>query len=207
MQPFSVEQIDFNKSNGLVPVVVQNVKTKDVLMLGYMNPLALEKTLEEKKLTFFSRSKNRLWTKGESSGNFLHLVSISLDCDNDTLLVLANPDGPTCHTGSTTCWGEPELKNPNQFVDDLEKLIEDRKQDQSGKSYIQSLYQAGTHKIAQKVGEEATELVIESLMDNDDLFLEEASDLYFHYLILLHDRGYSFGDVVNRLEERHKKTK
>ena len=195
--------IDFSKQNNLVPAIVQDASTKTVLMLGYMNQEALEKTKKEGIVTFFSRSKNRLWTKGETSNNFLKVVEILEDCDQDTLLIKAIPEGPTCHTGTDSCWGE---KNENSFgfLSKLEKVIEERKTQINNNSYIKSLYEKGTEKIAQKVGEEAVELVIEALGKNDELFLNEASDLLFHYLILLHNRGFALNDILKILEERQK---
>jgi len=198
-------KVDFNKNNdGLVPVVVQDANTKNVLMLGYMNAEALEKTNATKKVTFFSRSKQRLWTKGEESGNFLNLVSIKVDCDNDTLLVTANPKGPTCHTGTDTCWAE-ENDQEFGFISKLESTIEDRRTNATGeKSYVASLFEKGINKVAQKVGEEAVEVVIEAKDDNDELFLNESADLLFHYLMLLQAKGFKLNDVVNVLKGREK---
>ena len=195
--------IDFSKfENGLVPAIVQDAQTKTVLMLGYMNKEALTITQKTKKVTFFSRSKNRLWTKGEESGHFLTLVSVMADCDQDTLLILANPMGPTCHKGTDTCWGEANKPNYG-FISALEALIADRKKNPSEKSYVTSLFAKGINKIAQKVGEEAVETVIEAKDSNDDLFLNEGADLLFHWLILLQAKGYSLRDVVKILEQRH----
>ena len=195
--------IDFSKfENGLVPAIVQDAQTKTVLMLGYMNKEALTKTQKTKKVTFFSRSKNRLWTKGEESGHFLTLVSLMADCDQDTLLILANPMGPTCHKGTDTCWGETNKPNYG-FISALEALIADRKKNPSENSYVTSLFAKGINKIAQKVGEEAVETVIEAKDSNDDLFLNEGADLLFHWLILLQAKGYSLRDVVKILEQRH----
>lgn len=196
--------VNFNKNkDGLVPAIVQDVKTKKVLMLGYMNEEAFLKTQETKQVTFFSRSKQRLWTKGEESGNYLNLVAIKLDCDNDTLLVEATPSGPTCHKGSDTCWNEKN--DPSYgFISYLETIITDRKENASSKeSYIASLFEKGMNKIAQKVGEEAVEVVIEAKDNNDALFLNESADLLFHYLILLQAKGFQLQDVVNVLEKRH----
>lgn len=190
-------------SNGLIPAVIQDATTRQVLMLGYMNEEAFEKTLESGLVTFYSRSKERLWTKGESSKNYLHLVSWSLDCDEDTLLIRVMPDGPTCHKGTDTCWSEDNLKHPLSFLSNLEDVINDRHSNPDSKSYTSSLFKEGTHKVAQKVGEEAVELVIEAMKDDDDLFKGEAADLLFHYLILLKDRGMSLKDVVDVLEDRH----
>jgi len=195
--------IDFLKfENGLLPSIVQDAQTKTVLMLGYMNREALAKTQKTKKVTFFSRSKNRLWTKGEESGHFLLLVSVMADCDQDTLLILANPMGPTCHKGTDTCWGETNKPNYG-FISALEALIAERKKNPSEKSYVTSLFTKGIKKIAQKVGEEAVETVIEAKDNNDDLFLNEGADLLFHWLILLQAKGYSLQDVVEILEQRH----
>ncbi len=197
--------IDFSKNtDGLIPAIIQDAKTKTVLMLGYMNEEAYNKTLETKKVTFFSRSKNRLWTKGEESGNFLNLVDIKVDCDNDTLLVKVNPDGPTCHTGLDNCW--QEFNNQEYgFISKLEKIIQERKKNTtSDKSYVASLFEKGINKIAQKVGEEAIEVVIEAKDNNADLFLDESADLLFHYLILLQAKGFKLQDVVEVLEAREK---
>ena len=196
--------INFNKNNdGLVPAIIQDVTTKNVLMLGYMNEEAYLKTLETKKITFFSRTKNRLWTKGEESGNFLKLVSIKNDCDKDTLLIQVNPEGPTCHTGSDTCWDEVN-KPTFGFLTTLEKVIRSRREvADSKRSYVASLFEKGINKIAQKVGEEAVEIVIEAKDSNDDLFLNEGADLLFHYLILLQAKGYELADISKILEGRH----
>ncbi|NHM02087.1 bifunctional phosphoribosyl-AMP cyclohydrolase/phosphoribosyl-ATP diphosphatase HisIE [Flavobacterium difficile] len=197
-------KIDFTKNNGLIPAIIQDNETKTVLMLGYMNQEALDTTLSTQKVTFFSRSKNRLWTKGEESGNFLNLVSIKNDCDNDTLLIQVNPVGPTCHTGSDTCWQE-ENSTDFGFLSKLETTIQQRKENAtSEKSYVASLFEKGINKIAQKVGEEAVEVVIEAKDTNDDLFLSESADLLFHYLILLQAKGYKLNDVVNVLKSREK---
>lgn len=203
--------IDFNKNgDGLVPAIIQDATTKNVLMLGYMNEEAFLKTNELKKVTFFSRTKNRLWTKGEESGNYLELVSIKNDCDNDSLLISVIPHGPTCHTGTDTCWGEDN--NPNfGFLSKLEGIIEDRRKlseiepelRQEKNSYVVSLFDEGINKIAQKVGEEAIETVIEAKDDNDDLFLNESADLLFHYLILLQAKGFTLKDIEKVLEGRH----
>jgi phosphoribosyl-ATP pyrophosphohydrolase/phosphoribosyl-AMP cyclohydrolase len=197
-------KIDFTKNNGLIPAIIQDNETKTVLMLGYMNQEALDTTLETQKVTFFSRSKNRLWTKGEESGNFLNLVSIKNDCDNDTLLIQVNPVGPTCHTGSDTCWQE-ENNSSYSFLSKLENTIQERKENAtSEKSYVASLFEKGMNKIAQKVGEEAVEVVIEAKDNNDDLFLSESADLLFHYLILLQAKGFKLNDVVEVLKMREK---
>ncbi|MBP7809627.1 MAG: bifunctional phosphoribosyl-AMP cyclohydrolase/phosphoribosyl-ATP diphosphatase HisIE [Bacteroidia bacterium] len=195
--------IDFSKyKDGLVPAIIQDAQTKTVLMLGFMNNEALEKTKEIKKVTFFSRSKNRLWTKGEESGNFLMVESIVADCDNDTLLIKVNPVGPVCHTGTDTCFKE---SNTGDFLLELEKTIEDRKNNPNDTSYTSSLFAKGINKIAQKVGEEATEIIIEAKDNNDGLFLGEAADLLFHYLILLQAKGKTLNDVTEVLKSRHKK--
>lgn len=195
-------KLDFEKSNGLIPAIVQDADTLKVLMLGYMDQAALDKTRETGLVTFFSRSKNRLWTKGESSGNFLKLVSIKKDCDDDTLLVTAKPVGPVCHTGSDTCFDEENSRI--DFLSYLEKVIVSRKENPDEGSYTASLFRKGINKVAQKVGEEAVELVIEAKDDNEDLFLNEAADLLFHYLVLLVAKGYRLEDVLGILKERHK---
>ncbi len=197
-------KIDFNKNqDGLVPAIIQDATTKNVLMLGYMNNEALQKTQETKKVTFFSRSKQRLWTKGEESGHFLELVEINVDCDNDTLLVMANPLGPTCHKGTGTCWGEENTQDYG-FLSQLEEIITSRKENQDDeKSYVAALFRKGINKIAQKVGEEAVETVIEAKDNNADLFLNESADLLFHLLILLKAKGYGLNDVVTVLKSRH----
>jgi phosphoribosyl-ATP pyrophosphohydrolase/phosphoribosyl-AMP cyclohydrolase len=198
-------KIDFTKNpDNLIPAIIQDNETKNVLMLGYMNQEAIDTTLETKKVTFFSRSKNRLWTKGEESGNSLELVSIKNDCDNDTLLIQVNPVGPTCHTGSDTCWQESNNQNFS-FISKLEKTITERKENaDTEKSYVASLFAKGMNKIAQKVGEEAVEVVIEAKDNNDDLFLSESADLLFHYLILLQAKGFKLNDVVRVLKNREK---
>ncbi len=198
-------KIDFNKnSDGLVPTVIQDAQTKNVLMLGYMNQEAFDKTIEIGKVTFFSRSKNRLWTKGEESGNFLNMVSIKIDCDNDSLLIQVNPTGPTCHKGTDTCWSEENTMSYG-FLSKLEDIISDRiKNADNQKSYIASLFAKGINKVAQKVGEEAVEVVIEAKDNNDDLFLNESADLLFHYLMLLQAKGYKLDDVITILESRQK---
>ncbi|TGD59693.1 bifunctional phosphoribosyl-AMP cyclohydrolase/phosphoribosyl-ATP diphosphatase HisIE [Flavobacterium humi] len=195
--------IHFDKNtDGLVPAIVQDAVTRNVLMLGYMNQEALSKTLETGKVTFFSRSKNRLWTKGEESGCFLTLVAIKEDCDKDTLLVSVNPTGPTCHTGADTCWQDVNNQSFG-FVTELEKTIKQRKENGlSEKSYIASLFEKGINAIAQKVGEEAVEVIIEAKDKNDALFLGESADLLFHYLILLQAKGFTLQHVVDTLESR-----
>lgn len=191
--------IDFNKGDGLVPVIIQNAKTLQVLMLGYMNEEAYQQTKETGLVTFYSRSKERIWVKGESSGNSLELVDIKLDCDNDTLLILANPKGPTCHTGATSCFKDETDKG---FIYELEQTINDRIDSNDPKSYTNELYRKGINKVAQKVGEEAIELVIESKDSNDDLFKNEAADLLYHYLILLKAKNFSFMDIESVLKSR-----
>lgn len=197
--------IDFSKNaDGLIPAIIQDSETKNVLMLGYMNAEAYQKTLDTKKVTFYSRSKQRLWTKGEESGNFLNLIDIKNDCDNDTLLIQVKPEGPTCHTGSDTCW----QKSNNQkygFISKLEETIKARRENaDSEKSYVASLFEKGINKIAQKVGEEAIEVVIEAKDNNEELFLDESADLLFHYLILLQAKGFRLDDVVAILKGRQK---
>ena len=197
--------IDFNKqTNGLIPAIIQDAKSDKVLMMGYMNEEAFGKTQRENIVTFFSRSKQRLWTKGETSNNFLHVVEITNDCDGDTLLIKVNPDGPTCHTGADTCWNEVNNKGQAGWLNHLKAVIRDRKNNPSEKSYTASLFEKGTNKIAQKVGEEAVELVIEAMDNNDDLFKDEAADLLFHYLVLLEQRGIDFDEIIDVLRERHK---
>ncbi|MDF1549089.1 MAG: bifunctional phosphoribosyl-AMP cyclohydrolase/phosphoribosyl-ATP diphosphatase HisIE [Bacteroidales bacterium] len=196
-------KIDFEKQNGLVPAIVQDATTKKVLMLAYMDEEAYKKTIETKKVTFFSRSKNRLWTKGEESGNFLNLVEIKVDCDNDTLLVFVHPEGPSCHTGADTCWKE-ENEADYGFLSELERIISERKENPSDKSYTSSLFEKGINKIAQKVGEEAVELVIEAKDNDKNLFLNEGADLIYHFLVLLKAKGYTFNEIVNILIDRHK---
>ncbi|WP_370102503.1 bifunctional phosphoribosyl-AMP cyclohydrolase/phosphoribosyl-ATP diphosphatase HisIE [Xanthomarina gelatinilytica] len=197
-------KIDFDKyKDGLVPAIVQDASTNKVLMLGFMNQEAINKTNNLGKVTFYSRSKQRLWTKGEESGNYLNLVSMLLDCDNDALLVKVNPSGPTCHKGTDTCWQEKNTESFG-FISQLEDIIKHRKE--NGKpedSYVASLFDKGINKIAQKVGEEAVEVVIEAKDTNDNLFLNESADLLFHYLILLQAKGFQLQDVINKLKQRH----
>jgi len=197
-------EINYSKySDGLVPAIVQDAQTSKVLMLGFMNQEALDKSRELGKLTFFSRSKNRLWTKGEKSGNFLILKDIKLDCDGDTMLIRVVPTGPVCHTGADTCFDE---KNTGaRFLDKLEEIIHDRKNHPEINSYVSGLFKKGINKIAQKMGEEAIELVIEAKDQNEPLFLNEAADLLFHYLILLEARGHNLQEVTDVLENRHNK--
>ena len=197
-------KVDFSKyTDGLVPAIIQDDITGKVLMLGFMNEAALAKTQELNKVTFFSRSKNRLWTKGEESGNFLLLKSISSDCDEDSLLIKVDPVGPVCHTGADTCWSEKNINS--NFLFELEKIIIDRKNNPSEKSYTSSLFEKGINKIAQKVGEEAVELVIEAKDNDADLFKNEAADLLFHYLILLQAKGHSLTEIQDILISRHQK--
>lgn len=204
MENFSqtIGELDFAKSGGLIPAVVQDAATSVVLMLGYMNEAALRETIDSGKVTFFSRSKNRLWQKGETSGHFLQVVDIKSDCDRDALLVKAVPNGPVCHTGSDTCFDETNAE-PG-FLARLESVIRSRKSGSPSESYTAALFAKGINKIAQKVGEEAVELVIEAKDDNRDLFLNEAADLLFHYLVLLNAKDASLSDVVAILEQRHK---
>ncbi|OBQ52483.1 bifunctional phosphoribosyl-AMP cyclohydrolase/phosphoribosyl-ATP diphosphatase HisIE [Tamlana sp. s12] len=191
-------------SNGLVPAIIQDATTAKVLMLGYMNEESYQKTIETNKVTFFSRSKQRLWTKGEESGNFLNLVSIKNDCDNDSLLIQVNPVGPTCHKGTDTCWAE-ENKASYGFFSTLENVIAERVANKdTKKSYVASLFDKGINKVAQKVGEEAVETVIEAMDNNDELFLYESADLLFHYLMLLQAKGFTLKDIEAELKGRHK---
>lgn len=196
---------DFNKyQDGLIPAIIQDNTSGKVLMLGFMNQEAIDKTVSENRVCFYSRSKNRLWTKGEESGNYLQFISMSLDCDNDTILVKAIPVGPVCHTGSDTCWNEKN--NPSLFfINELEEIIRNRKNSSDEKSYVKSLFDSGLNKIAQKVGEEAVELVIEAKDNDEEKFLDEAADLLFHYLILLQAKNYNLNNVLSVLESRNKK--
>ncbi|NRB60996.1 MAG: bifunctional phosphoribosyl-AMP cyclohydrolase/phosphoribosyl-ATP diphosphatase HisIE [Winogradskyella sp.] len=198
-------KIDFDKNNdGLVPAIIQDSETKNILMLGYMNEEAYQKTIDTKKVTFFSRTKQRLWTKGESSGNFLNLVDLKIDCDYDTFLIQVNPSGPTCHKGDDTCWAQENTQSYG-FISTLEDTIRKRKENASSESsYVSSLFSKGINKIAQKVGEEAVETVIEAKDNNDDLFLNESADLLFHYLILLQAKGFQLNDIANVLKQRQK---
>jgi len=196
--------IDFNKNGGLVPVIVQDATTLKVLMLAYMNSEALSITRETRKLTFYSRSREKIWTKGETSGNYLRLVDIKPDCDRDTLLAKAIPDGPACHTGDDTCWGEINQKDSLEFITYLETIIDSRKDADPETSYTARLFDKGPKKISQKVGEEAIELILEAVTEMDELFLEEAADLVYHLLVLLHAKGYAFKDIIAALKARHK---
>ena len=196
--------INFTKyADGLVPAIVQDAATKTVLMLGFMNQAAVDATLASGKVSFYSRSKNRLWTKGEESGNFLNYISMKEDCDQDSLLIQASPEGPVCHMGTDTCWGE-DNNSSIAFLNKLEQIIAERKNADPSSSYVASLFGKGINKIAQKVGEEAVELVIEAKDNNEQLFLDESADLLFHYLILLQSKGYQLDDVVKVLAQRHK---
>ncbi len=195
--------LDFNKMNGLIPAIIQDNATSKVLMLGFMNEEAYRKTVEIGKVTFFSRTKNRLWTKGEESGNFLNVVSIAEDCDKDTLLIKVNPVGPVCHTGADTCWGE---KNEEDilFLKYLQDFIDKRHKEMPEKSYTTSLFQSGVNRMAQKVGEEAVETVIEATNGTDDRLIYEASDLIYHLIVLLTSKGYRVEDLARELKKRHK---
>lgn len=197
-----ISKLNFEKSQGLIPCIVQDANTRVVLMLGYMNREALDKTLAEKRLTFFSRTKQRLWTKGETSGNYLNLVEVTSDCDQDTLLFKAKPTGPTCHTGKDTCFDET---NEDTGLSFLEAIIQERKRNPKSGSYTNQLLDSGINKMAQKVGEEAVELVIEAKDDNKELFLGEAADLMYHYLVLLVAKGFKLEDVLTVLRSRHLK--
>lgn len=201
-------KIDFEKCGGLVPAIIQDAETRNVLMLGYMNQESFDKTLETKKVTFWSRSRNCLWTKGETSGNFLHLVDIKVDCDNDTLLVKATPDGPTCHTGTDTCWGEKntplvEEENPLLFLTELQDFINRRHEEMPEGSYTTSLFKDGVNRMAQKMGEEALEAVIEATNGTSDKLVYEASDMIYHLIVLLTSKGLRIEDVAAELQKRH----
>lgn len=200
-----ISEVDFTKTDGLVPAIIQDANTNKVLMLGYMNEESLSKTIEEGRVTFYSRSKGRLWTKGETSGNFLLSQQILLDCDQDTILIKVNPVGPACHTGDDTCFDEKNVPSNVAFIQQLAEIIKARKSDTSGKSYTKSLFDSGIAKMAQKVGEEAVEVVIEAMRNNKELFKEEASDLLFHYLVLIEAMDLSLEDIVEVLAKRHQK--
>ena len=195
--------IDFNKMNGLVPAIIQDAVTKNVLMLGYMNQEAYRKTIETKKVTFWSRERKCLWTKGETSGNYLNLVNIKNDCDNDTLLISVQPEGPTCHTGTDTCWGETNNYNPILFLSELQDFINQRYHDMPEDSYTTSLFKKGVNRIAQKVGEEALETVIEATAGTKDKLFYEASDMLYHLIVLLTNKGLRIENLAQELLERH----
>ena len=195
--------IDFEKMNGLVPAIIQDNTTRNVLMLGYMNREAFEKTLAMGKVTFWSRSRNCLWTKGETSGNFLNLVDIKVDCDNDTLLVRVNPTGPACHLGTDTCWGETNDANPLLFLTELQDFINKRHEEMPEGSYTTSLFKDGLNRMAQKVGEEALEAVIEATNGTNDRLIYEASDMFYHLIVLLTSKGLRIEDIAKELKERH----
>lgn len=195
--------IDFEKMNGLVPAIVQDAKTKNVLMLGFMNQEAYEKTIETGKVTFWSRTRNTLWTKGETSGNYLNLVSIQNDCDNDTLLVKVTPIGPTCHTGTDTCWGENNEENPLLFLTELQDFIDKRHEEMPEGSYTTSLFRKGVNKMAQKLGEEALETVIEATNGTNEQLIYEASDMFYHLIVLLVSKGLRIEDIATELHKRH----
>jgi phosphoribosyl-ATP pyrophosphohydrolase/phosphoribosyl-AMP cyclohydrolase len=197
-------QLDFSKLNGLIPAIIQDNTTNVVLMLGFMNEEALAKTEETGQVTFFSRSKKRLWTKGEESGNFLNVVSIASDCDNDTLLIKVNPVGPVCHTGDDTCWGEVNEESDIQFLEYLQDFIDQRKIEMPEGSYTTSLFQKGTRKITQKVGEEAVETIIGAMANDDENFIYEGADLLYHLIVLLTHKGYRIEDLARELKKRHK---
>ena len=194
--------LDFGKMNGLVPAIIQDNYTQKVLMLGFMNEEAYNKTVETEKVTFFSRTKNRLWTKGEESGNFLHVVSIAADCDNDTLLIKVNPAGPVCHTGADTCWGEKNEQDI-MFLKELQDFIDKRHEEMPEKSYTTSLFKSGVNKMAQKVGEEAVETIIEACNGTDERLIYEGADLLYHLIVLLTSKGYRIEDLARELKERH----
>ena len=196
-------KIDFEKCGGLVPAIIQDVQTRKVLMLGYMNEEAFNKTIETKKVTFWSRSRQTLWTKGETSGNFLHLVDVKVDCDNDTLLIQATPDGPTCHTGTDTCWGEVNESNPLLFLTELQDFINRRHEEMPEGSYATSLFKDGINRMAQKLGEEALEAVIEATNGTNDKLIYEASDMFYHLIVLLTSKGLRIEDVASELQKRH----
>lgn len=195
--------IDFNKAGGLVPAIIQDATTKNVLMLGYMNKEAYEKTISSKRVTFYSRSRMCLWTKGETSGNYLNLVSIDVDCDNDTLLVQVHPEGPTCHKGTATCWGEANDSNPLLFLKDLQDFIEKRHEEMPEGSYTTSLFKDGINRMAQKVGEEALEAVIEAVNGTNERLVYEGADMLYHLIVLLTEKGLRIEDLAKELQVRH----
>lgn len=196
-------KIDFDKMGGLVPAIIQDAVTKNVLMLGFMNEEAYQKTIDTKKVTFWSRTRNCLWTKGETSGNYLNLVDIRLDCDNDTLLVKVHPQGPTCHLGTDTCWGEDNSLNPILFLSELQNFIDKRHQEMPENSYTTSLFKKGINKMAQKVGEEATETIIEATNGTNEQLVYESADLLYHLIVMLTAKGLSIEDVASELIKRH----
>ena len=198
-------ELDFEKMNGLIPAIIQDNYTQKVLMLGFMNKEAYEKTMETGKVTFFSRTKNRLWTKGEESGNFLHVVSVKADCDNDTLLIMVHPEGPVCHKGTDTCWGDKNEQDI-MFLKELQDFIDRRRQEMPAKSYTTSLFNSGVNKMAQKVGEEAVETILEACNGTDERLIYEGADLLYHLIVLLTYKGYRIEDLARELKERHSAT-
>lgn len=198
-------ELDFEKMNGLIPAIIQDNYTQKVLMLGFMNKEAYEKTKETGKVTFFSRTKNRLWTKGEESGNFLHVVSVKADCDNDTLLIMVHPEGPVCHKGTDTCWGDKNEQDI-MFLKELQDFIDRRRQEMPEKSYTTSLFNSGVNKMAQKVGEEAVETILEACNGTDERLIYEGADLLYHLIVLLTYKGYRIEDLARELKERHSAT-
>lgn len=198
-------ELDFEKMNGLIPAIIQDNYTQKVLMLGFMNKEAYEKTMETGKVTFFSRTKNRLWTKGEESGNFLHVVSVKADCDNDTLLIMVHPEGPVCHKGTDTCWGDKKEQDI-MFLKELQDFIDRRRQEMPEKSYTTSLFNSGVNKMAQKVGEEAVETILEACNGTDERLIYEGADLLYHLIVLLTYKGYRIEDLARELKERHSAT-
>lgn len=198
-------ELDFEKMNGLIPAIIQDNYTQKVLMLGFMNKEAYEKTMETGKVTFFSRTKNRLWTKGEESGNFLHVVSVKADCDNDTLLIIVHPEGPVCHKGTDTCWGDKNEQDI-MFLKELQDFIDRRRQEMPEKSYTTSLFNSGVNKMAQKVGEEAVETILEACNGTDERLIYEGADLLYHLIVLLTYKGYRIEDLARELKERHSAT-
>lgn len=198
-------ELDFEKMNGLIPAIIQDNYTQKVLMLGFMNKEAYEKTMKTGKVTFFSRTKNRLWTKGEESGNFLHVVSVKADCDNDTLLIMVHPGGPVCHKGTDTCWGDKNEQDI-MFLKELQDFIDRRRQEMPEKSYTTSLFNSGVNKMAQKVGEEAVETILEACNGTDERLIYEGADLLYHLIVLLTYKGYRIEDLARELKERHSAT-
>lgn len=198
-------ELDFEKMNGLIPAIIQDNYTQKVLMLGFMNKEAYEKTMETGKVTFFSRTKNRLWNKGEESGNFLHVVSVKADCDNDTLLIMVHPEGPVCHKGTDTCWGDKNEQDI-MFLKELQDFIDRRRQEMPEKSYTTSLFNSGVNKMAQKVGEEAVETILEACNGTDERLIYEGADLLYHLIVLLTYKGYRIEDLARELKERHSAT-